>query len=54
MKKILVVSFLLMFSTSAFAGVLMGQWTEGLNRYCKYSDGKIITVNFGSICPATN
>ena len=54
MKKFLLVFLLLGFSTFAFAGVLMQQWTEGNKKYCKYSDGSIITVSYTSICPATN
>jgi hypothetical protein len=41
------------FSSAAFAGVLMSQWTEGTTRFCKYSDGEVIAVSFGSICPST-
>jgi hypothetical protein len=51
MKKLLIVMLLLMFSMSAFAAVLTSQWTEGLNRYCKYSDGIIITIKSYSLCP---
>ena len=45
---------LVVLSSSAFAGVLMSQWTEGTSRFCKYSDGEVITVSFGSTCPSTN
>jgi hypothetical protein len=51
MKKLLIIVLLLAFSTSAFAAVLTSQWTEGLNRYCKYSDGVIITIMSYSLCP---
>lgn len=57
MKKIcltIMTIALLAFATSAFAGVLMQQWTEGTTRYCQYSDGEVIAISFGSTCPATN
>lgn len=44
----------LAFATPAFAGVLMQEWTEGTTRYCKYSDGEVIAISFGSTCPRTN
>ncbi len=50
---IIVLSILLTYSF-AFAGVLLSEWTDAMNRYCKYSDGTIITLSFGSTCPSTN
>ena len=55
MKKLILIVFLLVFTcTLAVASVLMQEWIEGSNRYCKYSDGKIITVRFSEVCPRTN
>ncbi|WP_417656688.1 hypothetical protein [Pseudidiomarina aestuarii] len=41
-------------STACYAGVLMEEWTENNKRYCKYSDGEVKEISFGSICPSTN
>jgi hypothetical protein len=40
-------------SSLALAGVSMSQWTEGTSRYCKYSDGDVIKIDFGATCPST-
>ena len=53
-RAFIVMLFVLGLSTLAFAGILMSQWTEGMNRYCKYSDGTIITVSTTSLCPLSN
>lgn len=53
-RAFIVMMFILAFSTLAFAGILMEQWPEGMNRYCKYSDGTIITVSAASLCPLSN
>jgi len=45
---------LLLISSIAFAGVLMSQWTDGTSRFCKYSDGTVIEISFGSTCSSTN
>lgn len=45
---------MLLLSINAFAGVLMQQWTSNTDRYCEYSDGKVVKVSFGSVCSATN
>ena len=52
MKNILFIG-LAVFSVSAFAltGFLDKQWTEGSNKYCKYSNGKIVTVASYQLCP---
>jgi hypothetical protein len=52
--KISLVFSLAVLSFSAFAGVLMQQWTEGTSRFCKYSDGEVIEISYGSTCPSTN
>jgi len=52
--KLLFTAVVLMWSVSSFAGVLMGQWTDGTSRYCKYSDGEVIQISFGSVCSASN
>lgn len=53
MKKMIAAALLATTSTFALAmwGSLTGQWTEGMNRYCKYSNGKIITIGLIEICP---
>lgn len=38
----------------AMASVLMSQWTDGTSRFCKYSNGDVIEISFGSVCPSTN
>ena len=45
---------LVLMSTTAFASVLMSQWTEGTSRYCQYSDGTVIEISYGSTCSSTN
>lgn len=52
--KIGLVFLLVTISSTAFASVLMSQWTEGTSRFCKYSDGEVITISFGSTCSSTN
>jgi len=52
--KLVTVFAIITFSSSSYAGVLMSQWTEGTSRYCKYSDGQVIEVSFGSTCSSTN
>ena len=39
--KIGLVFLLVTISSTAFASVLMSQWTEGTSRFCKYSDGEV-------------
>lgn len=53
-RAFFILMFMFGFSTLAFAGILMTQWTEGMNRYCRYSDGTIITVSAASLCPLSN
>jgi len=45
---------LVILSSTAFAGVLMSQWTDGTSRFCKYSDGQVIEISFGSTCSSSN
>lgn len=52
--KLTIVVSMLFLSINAFAGVLMQQWTDNTQRYCKYSDGEVVKVNFGSTCSTTN
>ncbi len=52
--KISLVMLLLFISSTAFASVLMSQWTEGTSRFCKYSDGEVVEISFGSTCSSTN
>jgi hypothetical protein len=51
MKRILFIG-LAVFSVSAFAltGFLDKQWTDGSNRYCEYSNGKIVTAASYQLC----
>ncbi|WP_201588546.1 hypothetical protein [Psychrobacter pulmonis] len=53
-SKATVTVLMLLLSINAFAGVLMQQWTSNTDRYCKYSDGKVVKMNFGSVCSVTN
>lgn len=53
MKSLLIVLLLIVAGTS-YAGVLMQEWTEGNVRYCKYSDGTVLSISFSSTCPRTN
>lgn len=40
---------------NAFAlGGLQSQTVNGFSRYCKYSDGGVLTVGSTDLCPATN
>ncbi len=41
-------------SSTVFASVLVQQWTEGTSRFCKYSDGTVLKISFGSTCSSTN
>jgi hypothetical protein len=57
MKNKIIVCIIALFigwSTTSFAGVLMQQWTEGTSRYCKYSDGQVEEISYGSTCSSTN
>lgn len=51
--KSAIFSIALLFSASAFAvtGYLQGEQTNGMLKYCKYSNGVIITVNSFELCP---
>jgi hypothetical protein len=52
--KIFIIVVIVGWATVCVAGVLMQQWTEGTNRYCKYSDGEVLEISYGSTCPSTN
>ena len=52
--RIIAMMTLIASSSSAFAGVLTSEWTEGISRYCEYSDGVVFKIGFGSVCPRTN
>lgn len=45
---------LMMVSSAALAGVLMEEWTELNDRFCKYSDGKVKKISISEICPRSN
>ena len=53
MKKFIftILSFLCL-TGIAHADVLLGEWVDGTTRYCKYSDGSVVTVDAGSVCPS--
>ena len=56
MKKLLLGLFLVfLMSASAYAmyGVLQGQDNNGMNTVCYYSNGQVITVGPGEICPVS-
>ena len=52
--KISLAFSMLFLSSTALAGVLVQQWTEGTSRFCKYSDGTVLEISFGSTCSSTN
>ena len=52
--KIFIVLVMVGWATACVAGVLMQSWTEGTSRYCKYSDGKVLKISYGTTCPSTN
>jgi len=52
--KAIVTALMLLLSINAFASVLMKEWTSNTDRYCEYSDGKVVKVSFGSVCSTTN
>mgnify|MGYP003384649818 CR=1 FL=1 len=52
--KVFLAFSMLVLSSTVLAGVLMQQWTEGTSRFCKYSDGTVIEISFGSTCSSTN
>ena len=52
--KISLIFIIFFIASTAFASVLMSQWTEGTSRFCKYSDGDVIEISYGSTCPSTN
>lgn len=53
MKKFLMAIILASITVSAYAifGSLVEQKTNGALKYCKYSNGVIITVNNYELCP---
>jgi len=52
MKKLILAALLAVtFSANAVTGYLNSQWVEGQWRYCKYSNGKILTVKSHRVCP---
>jgi len=54
--KSAVAIFVVFGCASAFAvmGTLTSQSVNGSLRYCKYSNGVIVTVNSYELCPVTN
>jgi long-subunit fatty acid transport protein len=52
MKKLALVVTLVLAAGSAFAtAFLVGQSTSGQLRYCKYSNGAVMTVDVADLCP---
>jgi hypothetical protein len=51
--KISAVIAIVIFSSSVFSEVLTGEWTEGIKRYCQYSNGDVTEISFGAACPRT-
>jgi hypothetical protein len=51
--KAIIFCMLLILSSSALAltGFLNGERTQGMNKYCYYSNGVVITINSISLCP---
>mgnify|MGYP003980512833 CR=1 FL=1 len=57
MKKFiytLAVMVIISSSTVYAYGILTNQWDDGYYRYCKYSDGKVVKIDFTSVCEQTN
>lgn len=55
MKKILFsILIALTVAISLNAGVLTGQSQNGINTICYYSDGEVINVGPGGVCPTIN
>ena len=54
--KTIVALVTVLFSMSAFAiyGTLQSSTIEGANKYCKYSNGVIITIKSYKLCPISN
>ncbi|WP_163937588.1 hypothetical protein [Paraferrimonas sp. SM1919] len=52
MKKT-IAALLIAIAMPASAAVLMQEWTEGMYRFCKYSDNSVIRVGFNEMCPRT-
>lgn len=54
LNKFAISALLVCVTNLAVAGVLMSQWTEGTSRFCKYSDGEVVAISFGSTCSSSN
>lgn len=54
--KNLVTAAAILYCASAFAafGTLEKEWTKDNNKYCKYTNGVIITIKIHELCPVTN
>lgn len=55
MKKTFAAILVMAICTSAFAmfGSLVGEQTNGNVKYCKYSNGVIITIESYKVCPVS-
>ncbi len=53
-KTLLLLAVLMSFASIAYAGVLMSSWTDATKRYCKYSDGQVIVLDYNELCPSYN
>ena len=51
-KTAVAIMFITLASQSfALKGFKEGEWTDGGNKYCKYSNGVIITIKSHKLCP---
>ena len=55
-KSLITVIALISLTVSAYAmyGVLKGQSNEGMYTFCYYTNGNVIRVGPGEICPVSN
>lgn len=56
MKKLIILFSIVLLSALAVyaSGVYQGERTNGINKNCYYSDGSVITVSAGEVCPMSN
>jgi len=50
MKKVLLLALLAPMFAHAMTYFLQAQWTEGVNRFCRYGNGTVLNVGI-NLCP---
>ena len=55
MKKLIIGAIAILLSTTLYAvyAVLTGQSSSGMNTICYYSDGSVLSVGPGQVCPVS-